>query len=72
MNVFTWLWIAWGALFLGVEGSALVVKDRPGRPRTLSAHIWWLVRGAGAWHRIARGALALGLAWLTGHLMSGG
>jgi hypothetical protein len=59
-------------LFCLIEGCALVVKDTPGHPATLSAHVWWLVRGAGLWHHLARVGLLLGLAWLTVHLLSGG
>lgn len=64
-------WILWALAFVVIEGAALVVKDRPGRPATLSAHIWWLVRGAGLWHHLARLALAAGLAWLVPHLLGG-
>jgi len=30
-------WLAWAAAFCAIEGAALVAKDRPGRPATLSA-----------------------------------
>lgn len=65
----SWAWLAMAAVFLVVEGVALVQKDRPGSPRTLSANIWWLVRGAGTWHVIARWLLTTGLAALTAHLL---
>jgi hypothetical protein len=35
----------------------------------LWALVWWLVRGAGLWHHLARLALAAGLAWLVPHLL---
>lgn len=72
MNVYTLLWLLWAAAFAAIEGTALVVKDRPGTPRTLSAHVWWAVRGAGPWHHVARIGLALALAWLSAHLLGGG
>lgn len=67
MNLFSWLWIAWGLAFLLVEGAALVVKDRPEAPRTLTANVRWLVSGAGRWHVAARVVLVALLAWLPGH-----
>lgn len=70
MGVFSWLWIAWAAMFVAVEATAIVRGDRPSAPRTLSANVWWLVRGAGVWHHVARGLLAVGLAWLVPHLLS--
>lgn len=70
MNGFTWAWIGWALAFVAIEGLALVVKDRPGRPATLSAHVWWLVRGAGPGHTALRLMLAVGLGWLTHHLLS--
>lgn len=67
MNVFSWLWIAWGAVFVVVEAVALVRKDRPAKPRTLTANVRWLIQGAGVWHMTARGALIVLLAWLPWH-----
>ncbi|OLE22368.1 MAG: hypothetical protein AUG49_19320 [Catenulispora sp. 13_1_20CM_3_70_7] len=71
MDLFSWLWLAWAVAFAVIEGTAIAHKDRPGRPATLSAHIWWLVRGAGPWHHLARLVLATGLAWLVPHLLGG-
>ena len=65
----SWVWLAMVAAFLVVEGVALVQKDRPGHPRTLSANVWWLVRGAGPVHVALRSLLAVGLAALTAHLL---
>lgn len=72
MTLFSWLWIAWGVLFAVVEGVALAKGDRPGKPLTLSAQIWALIRGAGTWHHIARVVLVAFLAWLSVHMVSGG
>lgn len=69
MNAFTIAWIAWVLLFVVVEGLAIRRKDRPGSPGTLSAHVWWLVKGTGTWHQLARAALMAGLGWLTAHLL---
>ena len=67
MTVFSLLWLAWGAAFFVIEGVALVKKDRPNHLRTLTANVRWLISGAGRWHRVARIALVLLLAWLPGH-----
>lgn len=69
MNLFTWLWIAWAVAFVAIETAALLKKDRPGKPRTASANIWWLVKGTGTWHQLARAVLVFGLGWLTHHLL---
>jgi hypothetical protein len=34
--------------------------------------IWYLTRGTGPWHQIARAVLVFGLGWLTPHLLGGG
>lgn len=65
----SWVWIGMAVAFLVVEGIAIAQKDRPGHPRTLSANVWWLVRGAGPWHVALRSLLAIGLAALTTHLL---
>jgi hypothetical protein len=69
VNVYTLLWVLWAVAFAAIEGFALKAKDKPGQPHTLSAHVWWAVRGAGPWHHAARVVLALGLAWLSAHLL---
>lgn len=38
MTIFTWLWILWFALFLGVETAAILSGHG-----TLSAHVWHLL-----------------------------
>jgi len=65
--VFSLLWILWGLAFVAIEGAALIVKDRPGVPRTLTANVRWLIAGAGWWHHTARVVLAVLLAWLPMH-----
>jgi hypothetical protein len=75
MDNYTVAWIVWGAVFLLIEGAALLDKD-PGD--TLSEHVWrWLkVRGRetgkSPWtFWVLRGILFLFLAWLTSHLVFG-
>lgn len=70
MTVFTWLWIAWGAAFLVIEGVALVNKQ-PGD--TLSEHVWrWFrIKGKSPSWTAARFGLLAFLVWLTGHLAFG-
>jgi len=67
VTVFALLWLLWGLAFVAIEGAALVVKDTPGHPRTLTAVVRWLISGAGWWHHTARVVLAVVLAWLPGH-----
>lgn len=72
MSWFTIAWLAWGAIFLAVEGWALANKTPHD---TLSEHIW-------RWFRVrdprptalvvaARAVLALFLLWLAGHMVFG-
>lgn len=73
MNVFSWVWLGLFVIGFGVtETIALIRKDRPGSPATLSANIRWLIAGTGPWHRAARILLILGLVWLPLHLLLGG
>ncbi len=72
MTVNSWLWVGWLLAFGVLEAIGLVQKDAPGKPRTLSAQVWWLIRGAGTWHHIARVLLVGFLAWLSVHMVSGG
>jgi hypothetical protein len=67
----SWAWITWFGAFCVIEGFALGAKETPEHPATLSAQVWWLVRGVGMWHRIARVVLVCGLAWLSVHLATG-
>lgn len=70
MDLYTWLWIAWGAMFLVIEGTALKNHD-PGD--ALSEHVWrWFrVRGESASWNVGRLLLLGGLVWLTVHLVWG-
>ncbi len=72
MSAWSWAWVGWLAAFCVIEGAALGAKDTPDHPATLSGQIWWLIRGAGWWHRLARVLLVCGLAWLSVHLLTGG
>lgn len=65
----SWTWIAMAVAFCVVEGIAIKQKDRPGKPRTFSANIWWLVKGTGPWHQMARALLVFGLGLLSPHLL---
>lgn len=70
MSGWTVAWLLWGAMFLVIEGKALVDKDRGD---TLSEHIWHWFRvkdKPGGW--VARRyVLAAFLAWLSLHLTTG-
>ena len=71
-DTYTWLWIAWLVAFLGIEGAALINKDKGD---TLSEHVWkWFsVREAGSKKRTFRIAtLGAFMLWLGIHFVSGG
>lgn len=74
MTVYSWLWVGWGLMFVGVETLAIVSKDKPaadGQPaklRTLSANLRWVASAAGWWHVAARIVMAGVLVWLLPHL----
>lgn len=69
---YTWAWILWLLLFIGIEGAALLNKDKGD---TLSEHVWkWFsVKDASSTKKTLR-MLALGgfMGWLFLHFMSGG
>jgi len=70
----TWQSWAYAAIFAAwaiVEAIGLLQKDRPDKPRTLSANLRWLVAGAGPWHHFARGAFVMFLAWFGPHILGG-
>ena len=70
MDMFGWLWVLWLLAFCVLEGKALL--DR--RPdQTLSDHVWlWFsIRGQGPWWKMRRLFLALFMAWLTLHFLTG-
>jgi hypothetical protein len=77
VSTWSWLWIAWLAIFVAVESTALANKSKDD---TLSEHIWkWFAIGRPGNRpkmtklvRLRRlGLLAL-LAWLAAHFMTGG
>ncbi len=77
MTVWTWLWLAWGVLFLVIEGVALANREHGD---TLSEHVWRLfgigrpgnrpaVTGS---VRLRRFLLLAFMAWLALHFLTGG
>ena len=71
-DTYTYLWLAWFGLFIGIEAAALINKDKGD---TLSEHIWkWFsVKEPGSRKRTIRVAtLGAFLAWLAVHFLSGG
>jgi hypothetical protein len=77
---FTWMWLAWIALFLGIEGVALF-NSKPGD--TLSEHVWaWFgtqrtkpgeaPRPRTGWTQARRAGLLMFLVWLVAHFLTGG
>ena len=74
MSVWTWAWIAWGAVFAVIEGMALF-NSRPGD--TLSEHAWAFLgigegRKRSGWTQLRRVLLLAFMAWLTAHFLTGG
>jgi hypothetical protein len=76
VTAWTWGWIAWGAWFAVEEGVALW---RVGKRGTLSYFIWTLFGTRGGlrpsrspWVWTRRGVLAVAMAWLVAHFLSGG
>lgn len=71
MTAFTWAWIWWGAMFLVIEGLALLNKDKGD---TLSEHVWsWFsIKNKGPGWKWRRLALVAFLAWLVLHFLTGG
>lgn len=60
-NTFTWLWLAWGGLFVVIEGAALLNKKRGD---TLSEHIWFLRS-----RKVGRFVVPAFLGWLAYHFL---
>lgn len=74
----TWQSRVWLALaivdavvFAVVEVAALAQKDRPGKPRTLTANIRWIIQPVAGWHMHARWLLIAFFAWIQPHLLGG-
>lgn len=70
LTIYTWLWLAWGLVFLLIEGRALTNKQADD---TLSEHVWkWFtVRGKNARWTFQRFFLAAFMVWLSGHFIFG-
>lgn len=67
-------WQAW--VYLGLFGAWAVTeliavrqKDRPGKPRTLSAVLRWIVQPVAGWHMHARWLFIVFLAWFRPHIL---
>jgi hypothetical protein len=64
-SLFTALWIAWGVLFAVIEGAAIRSKQTE---RTLSGHVWALLRLRGPVWFLGAGFLV----WLVLHFLGFG
>ena len=67
-EAFTSAWVVWILAFVGIEGAALLRKDKGD---TLSEHVWkWfrITDKPKGWN-IRRLSLFGGLIWLTGHFI---
>lgn len=77
MSVWSWLWLAWIAAFVALEGITLA---RKAPDDTLSEHIWrWFAVGRPGnrpkWSglvQLRRFLLLASLAWLAAHFLTGG
>ena len=77
MDFWTWAWLAWLALFAGLEGAALA---RKAPNDTLSEHVWkWFGVGRPGnrpkftgWVQARRFLLLAFLAWMLAHFLTGG
>lgn len=69
MTGYTVFWLLLGLAALAGEASAILRGDQPNQPRTLTANLRSLTSVPGPWwHRTARVALVVFLAWLPAHL----
>lgn len=74
MTIWDWMWIAWVAMFVGIETPALLNSTKGD---TLSEHVWnWITHphdgpkaGLGTW--IGRMGIITLLVWLCGHFIAG-
>lgn len=75
MDIWTILWVGWLAIFVVLEGIAIVRSDRGD---TLSEKVWsWFsLKGPkgelSAWRAVTRFLFLAFWAWLTIHFLSGG
>jgi len=71
MDGYTIAWLLWGAMFVAIEGAALLRKESGD---TLSEHVWkcFSVKDKAKGWVVRRGVLAVFLAWLTAHLLGAG
>ena len=78
MDIFSWLWIGWLAIFAVIEGVALSNKKDGD---TLSEHVWkWFAIGLNGQPkppvtsgvRARRFILLAFMAWLSVHFLTGG
>lgn len=69
MSGWTVAWIMWLAMFVVIEGAAIIRKEPDD---TLSEHVWrWFkIRESRQWN-VRRWALAIFLVWLLIHLVAG-
>lgn len=70
MSGWTVAWLLWGAMFVAVEGAALLNKDYGD---TLSEHIWkWFrIKDKPRQWTVRRGVLAVFMTWLSVHFVAG-
>jgi len=72
MSGYTLAWAVWLAAFAVIEGKAL--RDNR-KNDTLSEHVWqWFAvkDRAAPYGQLRRATLAMGMAWLAGHFLTGG
>lgn len=63
--VYLGLFIAWAI----TESIALIQKDTPQKPRTLSAVLRWLVQPVAGWHMHLRYGFMIFIAWFSPHIL---
>ncbi|MGH3505284.1 MAG: hypothetical protein ACRDQA_30985 [Nocardioidaceae bacterium] len=74
MSIWDLLWIAWAAMFVGIEIPAAVNSTHGD---TLSEHVWaWITHPHQGWHAtvatwLGRAGVAALLCWLLGHFIAG-
>lgn len=71
MNVWSWLWVAWLALFAAIEVPAILRKSPREKPDTLSDHLarWFRIKTTAG--KITWSVFILGLAfWVWLHILT--